>query len=719
MSKMLNTAQAAIEWVTETRQRSVRLDDEADALLTQLTLAAVNESALTATFSARGCVGLYGHSQSAKAHLLAALCSNANGKVNIVTPDRSFDYFSHINPGHAPTNMAIRFTREDNPLNSEWPLRLRLLSEAELVQLFITQFCALPDNRQVEKSIIEARLEKWQTLRQRHPVQGITAQDVAAIGRFWRSCVPANQQQIDDALWHQFATLLPALDLTTRANAWALLWGEQPELTQQWLALAHTLQQTGNAQELAAPLSLLVDHFGLPAESFLTQAALHGSEAQSDVVVHPIENHQLLNAVSLSQTSLALLTRELVLTVEDTVLENVDLLDIPLAPDAHSHPLWQAKLGWMLEHYRQHLQPDVLLICNAVSTRAQTPTITRKLLGWVNDTQPVHDAALPGVVWAITPQDARFSTQQNLDESVQQLMGKPGLHWGTLQALDNHSLQRLVEWLTQATSPQQRQARLTSLREQHQQRIRETLMSWINTRDNESGSSESVIRQLQSQAAKHGELLEGLLPPMRLFESLLRVHQPREEQVNGLFNEEIDLFAEVRDMPHSQESKETGYQAHKMWVNHVRQWCRDENNARRLGLDPRTLRQVADILVTTSYRLDMPQRLQHIMQRENVCAAQLHADIGDFITWLGFANVAEEQRPASRIQKGAAIFSAQKQQPMSRLAKLEEQPSHGASRYVYDWLVALYTRANENVGYQHPQDVTEADKKRLDTLLSV
>ena len=31
MSKMLNTAQAAIEWVTDTRQRAARLDDEADA----------------------------------------------------------------------------------------------------------------------------------------------------------------------------------------------------------------------------------------------------------------------------------------------------------------------------------------------------------------------------------------------------------------------------------------------------------------------------------------------------------------------------------------------------------------------------------------------------------------------------------------------------------------------------------------------------------------
>ena len=118
-------------------------------------------------------------------------------------------------------------------------------------------------------------LEKWQTLRQRHPVPGITAHDVAAIGRFWRSCVPANQQQkLTMHYGIQFATLLPALDLTTRANARALLWGEQPELTQQWLALAHTLQQTGHAQELAAPLSLLVDHFGLPAESFLTQGGI-------------------------------------------------------------------------------------------------------------------------------------------------------------------------------------------------------------------------------------------------------------------------------------------------------------------------------------------------------------------------------------------------------------------------------------------------------------
>ncbi|EPJ5576727.1 virulence effector SrfC [Citrobacter farmeri] len=714
MSKMLNTAQAAIAWVNRTRQHAMTLDNEADALLAQLNGAAATESALNTARNERASIGLYGYAQAAKAHLLAALCSSGNGKVNVITPDRSFDYFSHLNPGHAPTNMVLRFTRQETRPDDEWPLRLRLVTEAELVQIFIAQACAQPEYRQVEKAIIESRIEKWQSLRQLHPVQGVTAQEVATIARFWQRSIPASQQQIDDALWHQFAQLLPTVDLSTRASAWSLLWGEQPELTQQWLKLAQVLQQTGHASEIAAPLSLLVDQFGLPSESFITQEFLTSQEAQSDVVVHPVVDEKLLNAVSLAQASLALLTRELVLSVEDAVLDNVDLLDIPLAPLSHPQPLWQAKLGWLLEHYRQQLQPDVLVVCNATATRTQTPSTARTLLNWVHDTQPTRETAMPGVVWAITPQDARFITQQNLDEAVQHLMGKPGQHWGTLQALDKHSLLRLIEWLSQATSAPQRQARLQALSEQHQQRVRELMLA----QPAEALSAEAVVRQLQQQAAHHGDLLDGLLPAVQQFETLLRVQQPREEQVSGLFNDTIDLFADVRDAPQQAENKETGYQAHRMWLNHIRQWSRDDSQAQRLGLTPAALRQVVDILVIASYRLQLPQQLQQILQREEVCGAQLHACIANFIAWLGYADVAEADRPASRIVKGTAIFSAVKRQPMTRLTQLEAQPVHAASRYVYDWLVALYTRATENKEYQHPQDVTQADRKALSALLT-
>ncbi|WP_336220329.1 virulence factor SrfC family protein [Citrobacter amalonaticus] len=714
MSKTLNTTQAAIAWVNRTRQHATTLDDEADALLAQLNAAAAVESALNNARDIRASIGLYGYSQAAKAHLITALCGNGNGKVTVITPDRSFDYFSHLNPGHAPTNMALRFTRQQSASDDEWPLRLHLITEAELVQIFIAQAYSQPGNRQVEKAIIESRMEKWQSLRQLHPDQGVTAQEVANIARFWRRCVPASQQHIDDGLWHQFAQLLPTVDLATRASAWSLLWGEQPELTQQWLKLAQILQQTGHAGVVAAPLSLLVDQFGLPSESFITQNALASQEVQSDVVVHPLGDETRLNAVSLAQESLALLTRELVLNVDDGVLDNVDIVDIPVAPPHHTQPLWQAKLGWLLEHYRQHLQPDVLVICNATATRTQTSAAARTLLNWVHDTQPVRETALPGVVWAITPQDARFTTGQNLDEAVQHLMGKPGQHWGTLQALDKHSLLRLIEWLSQATSAPQRQARLQALCKQHQQHLRELMLS------QPAGpvSHEAVIRQLQQQAAHHGDLLNGLLPAVHHFETLLRVQQPREEQVSSLFNDAIDLFADVRDAPATFEHHETGYQAHRLWLNHLRQWSRDDSHAQRLGLSPATLRQVIDILITTSYRLQLPQQLQQILQREEVCGAQLHACIANFIAWLGYAGSEEKDRPASRISQGATIFSAEKRQPMARLTQLEDQPVHAASRYVYDWLVALYTRANENKGYQHPQDLTDADRQALMALLA-
>lgn len=97
MTKLLNATQAVIEWVNNTRRYATRLDDEADALLAQLTLAATDESALNAACASHGCVGLYGYSQSAKAHLLTTLCGNENGKLEIITPDRNYDYFSHIN----------------------------------------------------------------------------------------------------------------------------------------------------------------------------------------------------------------------------------------------------------------------------------------------------------------------------------------------------------------------------------------------------------------------------------------------------------------------------------------------------------------------------------------------------------------------------------------------------------------------------------------------
>ncbi len=74
------------------------------------------------------------------------------------------------------------------------------------------------------------------------------------------------------------------------------------------MSLALTLHQTGNASELAAPLSVLVDNFALPTDGFLTPAEHGAEEIQDEVVVHPHgSNDQLQNAVSVPLATLALI----------------------------------------------------------------------------------------------------------------------------------------------------------------------------------------------------------------------------------------------------------------------------------------------------------------------------------------------------------------------------------------------------------------------------
>ena len=344
-------------------------------------------------------------------------------------------------------------------------------------------------------------------------------------------------------------------------------------------------------------------------------------------------------------------------------------------------------------------------------------------MNWVKETQPVEESALPGLVWAITPHDARFTTRQNLDETVQHLLGKPGVRWGTLQALDSHSMQRVIEWLSQATLPAQRQKRLSTLKAMLRQELSALMKGYLAPLVEEPGArrtqAENMVRVLQSSAARHGELLEGLLPPLKAFETLLAVQQPREEQVNGLFTDTIDLFAE-----HAQENaspfqtKDKARLAHKVWINHLRQWSRNDATAARLGLEPAVLQQIADVLVVASYRLNLPQQLQNIVETDKSSAAQLHAVMGNFIGWLGYDRTPAEARPASRIRKGQAIFvTPVVNSTAPRLTRLGEQPVHAATVYVYDWLVALYSRAIENIDFHHPHDVQPAARQALQALL--
>lgn len=701
------TLSALTRWVEEARQRAPLLDDEADVLLARLQQLESRAQAVVKLSDAPRTLGLYGYAGAGKAFLLSTLASCQPERLHVTPGGKHLDYLTHINPGNSATAMAVRFTQDEGELPERFALRLRLLSESELVQIFIARYYADGAARALTDAQVQQRLAPLRALCQPQAHPAVRAEEVATLAAFWRETAPKRHQSLTDASWHQLAVLLPALTLNDRARVYPLLWGENQELTQQWLDLAQTLEALGHAPDVAAPLSLLADSFSLPAEGFL----LPGGTTDENVQVCPLDANGAQPAHTVAVNTLALLTRELVLPLADaTQPPHSDVIDIPAVPADDS--LTASKIRWLLSGYRQRLQPDVLLVCNAAPERADIVPAARELRRWVDDTQP--EGALPKLVWVITPHDARFHGGQHLDEGVQRLLGKPGSRWGALQALDARNVQRLIEWLSDALNDAGREARRAAIENTlfaSAQALFQRYLA-VESDDDARRRAEQEVRALQRQASRHGDVLEALLPADRARSADDDTPPGVIDATQAIFSESIDLFAdepaETAALVSERQTSKSEQHPHRRWVNYVRHWSQQPDNAAALGLEASTLRWLGETLAVASYRLALDEKLESLSGDE----AQCHAALMHFVSWLGYADAPLAQRPASRVNKGARIF-APVESPRQRLSRLGDQPVHAATRYVYDWLVALYTLACDNIGYRHPLDVSDSDRQAL------
>lgn len=700
-----------IDWVKQTRLSVPLVENEAEGLLQKLTVLHNRQQHIDLQAEQPLTIGLYGHSVSGKHHLLTMLLGDNVKRIEISLGGKVLDYLTHINPGHAP-NVAVRFTRRELPVAEHYPLLITLVTSSTQAQRLIRQYHAEPAARFARHDVITARLKELQVRRQAQATVGLTQQQLADIAQTYQQMV-RRHHHLENALWQQIAELLPWLNCADQAALLAPLWGDNAAITAQWQHLAETLNHLGNAQQLLAPASLLVDTFLLPVEGFLIPGTPDEPEMDADVMVCPLFNHEIGTQVSLAQRDLQQLCAEITLSLNHPPkLAQIDVVDIPTA---------------QLDDYAPYLQPDKLVVCNAAAERSEVNAAGKMLARWVDKTQACN-ASTPGLIWAITPDDARFSGA-NLDNGVQRIIGLPGKRWGTLQALDSRNMHRLLEWLADAVVPAQRALRIEMLQLALDDEIRALFSHVIDaeklTPERARSQAEELVRALQANAAQHGELLTSLLPERQALQQCCLSHQQTRQQQSADFRLDIDLFAEDdgHDAPnHAPDS--FARVVHLLWINHLRQLATRREVAQLSGLDNTQLQALCQLLIVASYRLKLPEQLENALHHGDGSMAQeitcVSAVLGDFVSWLGYAHIEPTLRPASRINKGSAVFAPLKQATANvRLVRLGEQPARGNTIYVYDWLVALYARAVENIGYRHPLDVSDVQKKALKDLLDL
>ncbi len=699
-------------WIQDTRAHAPLLENEADSLLARLLPLQRRQHQLDALAEQPLTLGLYGRSVAGKQHLLSALLANHAGRIEVVLGDKTLDYLTHINPGHCAATLAVRFSAKAAPVSENFPLLLTLFSESDVTLRIIREYHTLPEPRIAQSSVIAARIAELQTRRQAQAIAGISSQQVSDIARCYHAQV-RRQHHLDDALWQQMADLIPRLTSADRVSLLAMLWGDDAGLTARWLHLSDTLHHIGETTRFLAPASLLVDTFLLPAEGFLVPATPDEPELQADVMICPLFNDEAGSPVSLAQHDLLALCAEVCLTLSNApTLSNVDIIDIPLA---------------QIDYYTDRLEPDTLLVCNAATERAEVKSAGKSLSRWVDNTQGAQ-ATLPGLIWTITPFDARFTQGVSLDDGVQRLIGQAGKRWGTLQALDSRNMHRLLEWLTDAMNSERRAQRIALLQSALEAQTREMFQRLSASHNVASEAArqqaEGLVRALQAKAALHGELLANLVPERDALQQCWQRHHQQQTKKPAGFQLDIDLFADDEgDDRHDVNPVSYALEVHQLWVTHLRRLAQRPEVAQIFGLDISQLNALCDLLIVASYRLDLPGLLNASLQsgdgsmaQEITCASNV---LGDFVNWLGYASVPQSARPASRVNKGATVFApAAQAQASKRLTKLGETPARGNASYVYDWLVALYARAIENIGYRHPHDISDLHREKLRKLLS-
>ncbi|MBJ7220816.1 MULTISPECIES: putative virulence factor [unclassified Brenneria] len=470
----------------------------------------------------------------------------------------------------------------------------------------------------------------------------------------------------------------------------------------------------------------------------------------------------------------------------EALFEQVDILDFPgfgdtpdsadpqqTEMDIHplAHTLLRAKRAYLLERYTDNQEMNVLMVCTAAGKRADVKIVGKALDYWVKQTQgentQVRSRRKPGLIWAVTRFDRRITHGQNHDAAVQRYVGNPGDAWGTMLAMDKRGVSRMAAWLGTEVHREVKLGRISEQLSEIQRELGDNLLgNWYQPAGTDDPAqkqriAETLLKALQTRTGVHGELLERLLPSRDELRRLYlkqqvqpgyHHHQESDEPGASLTGSEpfgigidIDLFADDPidvDQPASPlQARDHGYEAeyahlvYRYWINHLRSLPENAPLVELLGVAKATIELLAEELITASIRLNIEDTLvsmladteQLSVHRESKADRQVSrvlTVLGDFVAWLGFQQMDEALRPASRINRGHKIFAKPVKQAVNwgasqRLTRLAPTPINNTAFYIYDWLVGLNEMIVQNAGYAAGREVSAEQREQLGAILNV
>ncbi|MCC6719359.1 MAG: hypothetical protein IT555_15865 [Acetobacteraceae bacterium] len=433
-------AQGALAWF---RDFPDRVAAQRPVLEKEFRLAAVEARKLRVAAERPVAVGVYGLSQAGKSYLISTLARPA-GRELTAELDHPRGFLADINPesDKEATGLVTRFTMRAEKGPDGFPVRLRLLSEVDLVKILVNSwFCDALDAEKASAGLAETIAEVLGAAERDAAGQPenneVRQEDIWDLSKYcdneFRGYADA-QAIRSGTFWDRMAAVLPRLPLERRIDVYAVLWNRFPPFTDVLTRLTTRLKSLRFDRDAWAPISALVPK----TESVLKVDTLdHLADAGQPSIEIAAQNGA---RCTLTRPELTGLIAELQITMSELpwpIFQATDLLDFPGArertgkdhaleigarPNMLGEFFLRGKVAYLFERYAAERELNALLLCIKESNNAYDATIRQSIRNWINRTHGATPEARARVETALfimlTRMDMHFNRTPGRDDAM-------------------------------------------------------------------------------------------------------------------------------------------------------------------------------------------------------------------------------------------------------------------------------------------------------------
>lgn len=401
----------ALAWV-ENPENADLVGAETRSIVQGLRKGARRARRLGRSAQTRMSVSVFGPSQAGKSFLVSVLARPEAGPLvaDFDGPGGQLDYIREINPegeGES-TGLVTRFTMAKEPTPPGFPIKLTLLSEADIIRTLVNSFFMDGDRSEpvLEPVDLSAHLDAFKA-RSGPDRPGLSNDDVHEIGEYIEASF--GREAYAAALkgfWDEAAEISPGLTTQDRAAFFSILWGRHTPFGDLYARMASALERLGHPEEVFAGLDALV-----PREtSIIDVKTLSGGADGAPLTVTTAEGQQ----AALDRSSICALAAELVIpmqTLPSPIFAETDLLDFPGARNRFEQDLSKAfgedpeailpelllrgKVAYLFDRYVQNQEITSMLLC-VPDSNMETVDLPGLVQNWIATTHGATPAARQG-----------------------------------------------------------------------------------------------------------------------------------------------------------------------------------------------------------------------------------------------------------------------------------------------------------------------------------